>query len=508
MPHARQIMENNRFSTEVLAGRAAMLLQHAAGNRVQYNSMTEPVIVKNSFAIAFVALLTTTLPTVVAVGALYGFVFLYGVELEGFYHVLAIIVGLLTLLLPHPPRTPNSQIFSGAVPLAVGVVLRWGMMLALLLAIGYVTKFSEEYSRRVVLTWAVVTPAFLILVTLGLHEVMRRLLCDPSNARKTVFAGYNEASQSLAQQLKSSSELCMTVEGFFDDRSPDRLNLNGDEDVRLLGKLSDLPAYVKANGVQVIFIALPLRHIQRVTDLLDDLHDTTASIYYVPDIFVFDLIQARTGSVNGIPVIAMCETPFYGFRGVTKRMTDIIISAVILLTLLPVLIAIAIAIKLTSPGPAIFKQRRYGLNGEEIIVYKFRTMVVQEDGEVVQQARKDDPRTTPIGRFLRRYSLDELPQLINVLQGRMSLVGPRPHAVAHNEMYRKLIKGYMVRHKVLPGITGLAQVNGLRGETRTIEQMEARVRYDLEYLRNWSIVLDLKILAKTALRVLNDNKAF
>ena len=179
-----------------------------------------------------------------------------------------------------------------------------------------------------------------------------------------------------------------------------------------------------------------------------------------------------------------------------------------LLFLAPLLFGMAVLIKSTSPGPAIFRQRRYGLNGEEIIVYKFRTMRVQEDGSHVQQATRHDPRITRLGRFLRRYSLDELPQLINVLQGRMSLVGPRPHAVAHNEMYRKLIKGYMVRHKVLPGITGWAQVNGLRGETRTVEQMEARVRYDLEYLRNWSILLDLRILAKTAFRLWRESNAY
>jgi putative colanic acid biosynthesis UDP-glucose lipid carrier transferase len=172
------------------------------------------------------------------------------------------------------------------------------------------------------------------------------------------------------------------------------------------------------------------------------------------------------------------------------------------------MIAIAILVRLSSPGPIIFRQRRYGLNGEEIIVYKFRTMTVTDDGATIVQATKHDPRMTRIGRFLRRYSLDELPQLINVLEGPMSLVGPRPHAVAHNEHYRKLISGYMVRHKVKPGITGLAQVNGLRGETKNIEQMEQRVRFDLEYLRTWSLRLDLEILLKTLLCVFNDAKAF
>jgi putative colanic acid biosynthesis UDP-glucose lipid carrier transferase len=469
--------------------------------------MTEPVILKNSFVIALIALAQAVTPAIVAVGCLYMVIFAYGIPPADYFHVMALIVALLTIFLPHPPRNGNAQIFSGPMPLAVGVIIRWAIILSILLAIGYVVKFTEEYSRRVVLTWAVVTPALLVVCTLALHETMRRLLCDPSNARRAVFAGYNEVSEALSRQLTRSTEFCMSVAGFFDDRSEDRLRLDGG-DVRLLGKLTDLAAYVKANNVQVIFIALPMRHMQRVTHLLDDLRDTTASIYYVPDIFVFDLIQARTGAINGIPVIAMCETPFYGFRGIAKRLTDIAISGLVLLMALPLLIGIAFAVRMDSRGPVIFRQRRYGLNGEEIIVYKFRTMTVLEDGDKVVQATKDDQRTTKVGRILRRYSLDELPQLINVLQGRMSLVGPRPHAVAHNEMYRKLIKGYMVRHKVLPGITGWAQVNGLRGETRTVDEMEARVRYDLEYLRNWSILLDLRILARTALSVLNDTRAF
>jgi putative colanic acid biosynthesis UDP-glucose lipid carrier transferase len=260
--------------------------------------------------------------------------------------------------------------------------------------------------------------------------------------------------------------------------------------------------------VEVIFVALPMRHVQRVLDLLEELRDTTASIYYVPDVFIFELIQSRTGEILGMPVVAMCETPFFGSRGVVKRMMDLVIGSLALLVLGPLLLAIALFVKLTSPGPVIFKQRRYGLDGQEIYVLKFRTMTVLEDGGEIRQATRDDDRITPLGRFLRRYSLDELPQLFNVIAGTMSLVGPRPHAVAHNEEYRKLIKGYMVRHKVLPGITGLAQVSGCRGETRTLEDMRARISYDLEYLRAWSPLLDLKILARTAVLIFNDRKAY
>lgn len=467
--------------------------------------MTEPIVLRRSASIALVALLQAIVPAAVAVGTLYVLCLLYDVEFGNFFVAMSALVAVLSCALIPPPRN-GSALLPRSMPLAISVIVRWLILLALLLAIGYATKFSAEFSRRVVLTWAVVTPALIIPSILAMHEIMRRLLFDPANARRVAFAGYNEASLALAKHLSSNSELCLNVVGVFDDRNAERLRINGA--VSLLGKLCDLAPFVRLNGIEVIFIALPIRHIQRVMDLLDELGDTTASIYYVPDIFGLDLIQARTGEIHGMPVIAMYETPFAGFRGVTKRMTDIILASALLAIALPFMAVIALLIRLTSRGPAVFKQRRYGLDGREITVYKFRTMRVTEDGAEIVQASRDDARVTPLGRILRRYSLDELPQLWNVLQGRMSLVGPRPHAVAHNEMYRKLIKGYMMRHKVLPGITGLAQVNGLRGETRSVQQMEARVRYDLEYVRNWSPLLDLQILGKTVLRVLADDKAY
>jgi putative colanic acid biosynthesis UDP-glucose lipid carrier transferase len=252
----------------------------------------------------------------------------------------------------------------------------------------------------------------------------------------------------------------------------------------------------------MIYVTLPMASQPRIMKLLEELHDTTASVYFVPDIFIFDLIQGRMDTIGGIPVLAVCETPFRGMNGLIKRASDIILAALILLLISPVLLAIAAGVKLTSPGPALFRQRRYGLDGREIVVYKFRSMTVAEDGAVVKQATKNDSRVTPFGAFLRRTSLDELPQFVNVLQGRMSIVGPRPHAVAHNEMYRKLVKGYMVRHKVRPGITGWAQVNGLRGETETVDKMKARIEYDLDYLRHWSLRLDLHIIWRTIFVVL------
>jgi putative colanic acid biosynthesis UDP-glucose lipid carrier transferase len=468
--------------------------------------MSEPFIVKNSLAIAVIAGLQMIVPAFIAVATLYIVLELYGIAPDQSYHSMAALVGLLALLLPRPARTLQSQMLSNSLPIAMGVVARWMVLLCALLAIGYATKFSAHYSRRAVLTWAAVGPALIVVATLALQEIMRLHLRDPSNARKTVLAGCTDSSLELAKRLRNSSDLGMVVAGFFDDRGRERLKVNGH--VRLLGRLNDLAAYVRTHRIDVIFIALPVRQVARVIDLIEQLRDTTASIYYLPDILMFDLIQARSIEIEGIPALSMCETPFFGYRAITKRATDVLISATALLLAAPLMIAIATLVRMSSPGPIIFRQRRYGLNGEEITIYKFRTMTVTEDGPTVVQAMKSDPRTTRVGRFLRRYSLDELPQLINVLEGPMSLVGPRPHAIAHNEHYRKLIRGYMVRHKVKPGITGLAQVNGLRGETRNVEQMEERVRYDLEYLRNWSFGLDIAILWKTVLCVLHDSKAF
>jgi putative colanic acid biosynthesis UDP-glucose lipid carrier transferase len=412
----------------------------------------------------------------------------------------------LCLVLVQPPREVSTQLTSARLSAVADVILRWMLLLAVLLAVGYVTKALVGFPRRIFLTWAAATPVALIGVTLAMQEIMRRFLMNAFDVRSAIVAGYNPSSLELARRLKNSPGMRVDVTGFFDDRSSDRLGM--ETDAKLIGSLSDMSQYVKDNRTDVIFIALPIRHVKRVMNLLDDLRDTTASIYYVPDIFVFDLIQARSGEIHGIPVVAMCETPFYGYRGVAKRLTDIGFSALILLLLLPLLVIIGVVVKLSSPGPIIFKQRRYGLDGREIAVYKFRTMRVTEDGAQIRQASKTDSRITRVGAVLRRSSMDELPQLINVLQGRMSLVGPRPHAVAHNEEYRKLIKGYMVRHKVLPGITGLAQVNGCRGETSKLEEMEARVNYDLDYLRHWSPMLDIKIILLTVVKVFRDDKAY
>jgi putative colanic acid biosysnthesis UDP-glucose lipid carrier transferase len=468
--------------------------------------MTQPVQFRQSFLIAVMMATQALLPALVAVAALYVTIFAFRSRFDPLSSGIA-VVAVVCLVLIQPPREVTTQLTSPRFSAVVNVIFRWFLVLAMLLGIAYVTKSPlQDYPRRVFLTWAAGTPAVLIAATLMMQEFMRGFLMKAFNARTAVIAGYNTASVQLAQRLKQNPGVRLEVAGFFDDRSMDRLGM--EPDASLIGPLADLGDYVKKNRTDVIFIALPIRHLKRVMNLLDDLRDTTCSIYYVPDVFVFDLVQARSGEILGIPVVAMCETPFYGYRGVAKRLTDVFLSVTVLLLLLPLLAVVAMLVKVSSPGPVIFKQRRYGLDGQEIAVYKFRTMKVTEDGPSIRQASKSDDRITPVGAMLRRSSLDELPQLINVLQGRMSLVGPRPHAVAHNEEYRKLIKGYMIRHKVLPGITGLAQVNGCRGETAKLEEMEARVNYDLEYLRHWSPMLDIKIMLLTVVRLFRDDKAY
>jgi len=420
-----------------------------------------------------------------------------------------VLVTVLAIVLLQPAHNATAELLTPRSKVVTSLVSRWMALLALLLAIGYATNYVPPYPRHVIVAWVLGTPLLLILVTLALDEIARRVVCQPRNYRSVVFVGCNDTSQYLAERFSRHAELCMAVKGFFDDRSPERLErLRGSAEHRLLGGLSDLPAFVKRHSIDVIFISLPLRHIRRVHDLLDALGDTTASLYYLPDVFVLDLIQARTGEILGVPVIAMRETPFHGFRGMAKRLMDLVIATAVLLVMAPALVAIAIAIKATSRGPVLFRQRRYGLDGREITIYKFRTMKVTEDGDWFAQASRNDARVTRFGRFLRRWSLDEFPQLVNVLQGRMSLVGPRPHAVGHNEAYRRLIKDYMVRHKVPPGITGLAQVKGYRGETPRLVDMQARVSCDLEYVRNWSLMLDLKILVMTVPKLFNSGKAY
>lgn len=452
-----------------------------------------------------VALVRGLLNPVVIVTTLFACTLVYREPFAGQYMVLGILVFLI-----------STQVFDDVDvlrPVQVGqpmteqrkLLFDWLLVVGILLFLAFATKLSEQFSRKVVLTWFAVTPFMLFLAHAAARHVMHRLALQRNPSRSMVIVGANPLGYKLAQRIVDDPYVGMEVKGFFDDRNVTRLGI---EQGPLLGSLAELPSWARENGVGTIYITLPMVAQPRIMKLLDELGDTTASVYFVPDIFAFDLIQARFDQLEGIPVVAICESPFAGFNSILKRLSDIFFASLALLLLWPVMLAIAMGIKMSSPGPILFKQRRYGLDGAEIMVYKFRTMRVMEDGAVVRQATRDDQRVTPFGAFLRRTSLDELPQFFNVLQGTMSIVGPRPHAVAHNEQYRKLIKRYMLRHKVKPGITGWAQINGYRGETETVEKMESRVAFDLDYMRNWSVSLDVWIMLRTLTVVLRDRNAY
>lgn len=459
-----------------------------------------------NFELALLAVLRAALAPAVTVASLVACARLLQVPFTGPYVALAIISALLCLSLVGREQFQQSGLFTSGLTLAGRIGLGWLAVVGVLLLLGYATKTSEDFSRRCLLTWFAVTPVLLVLGYLLLRHALRMAMLSSSNARRAVIVGVNDMSKELARLIRQRPELGLQLRAIFDDE-PERLEDVHECGCELRAGVQQLPEFVNENGVDVVFIAMPTER-EGTRALLRDLQDTTSSVYLIPDISIFDLIQARSDDIHGVPVIALCESPFQGVRGFAKRATDVGLTTLLLLLSAPVMIAAAIAIKLTSKGPVIFRQHRYGLEGERITVYKFRTMTVTEDGAHIRQATRDDPRVTPVGRVLRRTSLDELPQLFNVLQGRMSLVGPRPHAVAHNEEYRKLISGYMVRHKVTPGITGLAQINGYRGETKTLEDMRRRVEYDLEYIRQWRWLLDIKILWKTCAVLLKDEHAY
>jgi putative colanic acid biosynthesis UDP-glucose lipid carrier transferase len=454
--------------------------------------------------IPLISFFQRVLDPLIVMGTLYLSAALYHEPFSGYMLVLMILAFFISSAV-YQHIDPYRTWRSGRMwAYARDTVFGWCVTIAVLLFLGSSSGLKYYYDERVVLAWFVAVP----VVLLSSHIAVR-LTNRPGRSREVrsaVVVGVNDVGLKFARICERHPNLFMQVRGFFDDRTDDRHPAGLRHPV--LGKTGELTEYVRVHGIKMIFISQPISAQPRIRRLINELQDTTASVYFLPDVYIFDLMQARFDNVGGMPVIAICETPFMGLNSAIKRASDIVLAGAILLLLSPLMLAIGLAVKLSSPGPVIFRQRRYGLYGEDIVVYKFRSMTVMENDGNVVQARRNDRRVTRIGGFLRRTSLDELPQFINVLQGRMSIVGPRPHAVAHNEQYRKLIKGYMLRHKVKPGITGWAQVNGLRGETATLDKMEARIQYDLDYLRNWSLWLDLWIVLRTVKVVLKRENAF
>ncbi len=415
----------------------------------------------------------------------------------------AMAMMLLTLVLLFPGINRFNR---RGVGVLIDISLNWARCVAILGVVGYVTGGLDMMDRRLLLYWVLATPILQASAVWVGHQIVVWHSASPQARRPVVIVGAGPIALRLVRAMRERPDLSYDLLCIFDDRTLERLNVP--EDVELRGPLKELPEYIDRHGVKDVFVTLPLTSQPRILNLMQMLQNTTASLYYVPDVFGVTVIQGRLEDMGGLPVVGLHLTPFSGINGLLKRASDLVLAALILVLISPVLLAVAMGVKLSSPGPILFKQRRTGLDGEVIEVYKFRSMLSMDNGAVVKQATRDDPRITKFGAFIRKTSLDELPQFVNVLQGRMSIVGPRPHAVAHNEQYRKIVRAYMARHKVKPGITGWAQVNGLRGETDTVDKMARRVEFDLEYLRNWSLGLDLLIIARTARMMFFDRSAY
>jgi|SRR5688572_14981678 putative colanic acid biosysnthesis UDP-glucose lipid carrier transferase len=385
---------------------------------------------------------------------------------------------------------------------ALPVLSTWFLTIPVLLSIAFFLKITAEYSRFIALAWFLSAPALMLLFRVFYRATLAELRSRGRNTRIVAIAGATPLAESLAARIHQDPALGMKVVGYYDDRIASRRHGIHEEYGRFIGDIDQLVADAKANLFDIVYITLPLKAEPRINAIVRRLADTTATVNVVADFMAFDPLHSRWGAVGDIAVVSIFDTPFSGVGGWMKRLEDIVLGSMILCVVALPMLVIAILVKLSSPGKVLFAQRRYGLNGKPIRVLKFRTMTVTEDGDKVRQATQNDERFTylgkfPLGAFLRRTSLDELPQFFNVLSGEMSIVGPRPHAIKHNELYRAKIHGYMLRHKVKPGITGWAQVNGWRGETDTDEKMARRIEHDLAYIRNWRLLWDLEIIVLT-----------
>ena len=379
------------------------------------------------------------------------------------------------------------------------ITAAWVAVMFTLITIAFITKTSETYSRAWLLIWVAQTLGAFITIRIVLMIQMGRWRQAGLLNQNVVVVGAGDYGQRLIHELRRNDDSMLNIVGVFDRRDtrvPKEI-----EGIPVRGDMEALLKFVRTSRVDEIIVALPWRSGNSLMELVQTLRSVPVNVKWCPETIAFQLPVRSLSNLGGVSMINIFDRPLSGGSRIAKTVEDRVGAALLLVALSPVLLLIALAIRLDSAGPVLFRQTRYGFNNEEFTVFKFRTMrtTAGEPLAGLEQARRDDPRTTRIGRLLRRTSLDELPQLLNVLKGNMSLVGPRPHAVAHNEQYSHVIDEYFSRHRVKPGITGWAQVNGLRGETDIPEKMRKRVEYDVYYIDHWSLLFDLRILFLTAL---------
>jgi putative colanic acid biosynthesis UDP-glucose lipid carrier transferase len=376
-------------------------------------------------------------------------------------------------------------------------------------ALAFVTRHyhDEDIHVKWGIAWMGFSWLFMVFFRASIRTVLNLMRAWGFNRRRVAVIVAGELGLKIAETLKDAPWTGLDVIGYFDDRTRERLpTTNG---VPLLGTVADLGTYRQKHRIDEVWLAFPFRAEERIKEVLYELRHCTTDIRMVPDIFQFRLLNYSMSEVAGMPVLNLTASPMVGFARFLKGLEDRLLALLLLLLLSPLIVAIAIGIKLSSPGPVLFKQKRHGWDGKPITIWKFRTMKVhQEENGKVTQATRNDPRITKLGALLRRTSVDELPQFFNVLQGRMSIVGPRPHAIEHNEFYKDSVSRYMLRHKVKPGITGWAQIHGYRGEIDSLEKIKKRIEYDLFYIENWSVWFDLKIIVATLIKGLINKNAY
>ena len=417
------------------------------------------------------------------------------------YYLIAIVIGALV--------AANAMQFAGVYSIRsllrlstqVGqLAVGWGVIVVCLTVITYFTKTSEEFSRVWLALWVALAFVLMLAERIVAHWQLAHWQRMGRLKISIAIVGATELALRLVRQVQGQGAEQFRLVGVYDDRTTRLPPSLGELGVRRAGNLADLVARFREEPIDEIVLALPWSESVRIKAILKDLRTLPTNVRLCPETVGFELPVHGFATIAGVPMLGIFERPLAGWNVVAKAIEDRMVGALVLFLVLPLMAWIALAIKLTSPGPVLFGQRRYGFNNNEFVLYKFRTMVPDPgpaDKDAVAQATRNDPRVTRLGAFLRRTSLDELPQLFNVLKGDMSMVGPRPHAVAHNRQFADLIDDYLSRHRVKPGMTGWAQVNGLRGEIDTPQKIQLRVQYDLYYIDNWSLLFDLKILLLT-----------
>lgn len=422
-------------------------------------------------------------------------------------HLFVYLGTLVTIVSVHIAQGYHSRSLTSLYSMISTLFAGGTAAFCLIAVFGYLSGSLHEYSRLWLLLTILASVLLLSINRIVVNQIVQRAIVADKMFESIVVVGANEHAEKMIHAINKASHSNVKVLGVFDDRvdrdMPDSLR------PKLLGSTTELLNFIRCNHVDRVVVALPWVACERIDGLLNKLRTVPVRIDLVPNDVVWRFAGINMERLGTVPVVTIANGRVAEQSGIVKRVEDLLISSLLLLLIAPLLLLIALAIKLDSKGPVIFKQRRHGFNNDVFEVYKFRSMTVavSASGDV-KQATRNDFRVTMVGKFLRRSSLDELPQLFNVIRGTMSIVGPRPHAVQHNLEFASIISAYFARHNVKPGITGWAQVNGLRGETDTVDKMHRRVECDLHYIENWSLGLDIKIILRTAIAVWFDANAY